>query len=133
MTQPPASGFLVSPAWLIGGLRNVPGYLGTGHGRLTFVSDTPVFDVPLAEVTDVRWPWHWFGGGVKLTAAGSPYKITFVRPNGMPAPDPSVLATGVGVFALLSGTWHDVHALQGLADIGTGRAAGARWRQVLGG
>jgi hypothetical protein len=133
VTQPPASGFLVSPAWLIGGLRNVPGYLGTGQGRLTFVSDTPVFDVPLAEVTDVRWPWNWFGGGVKLTAAGNPYKITFVRPNGMPAPDPSMLATGVGVFALLSGTWHDVHALQGLADIGTGRAAGARWRQVLGG
>jgi hypothetical protein len=133
VTPPPASGFLVSPAWLIGGLRNVPGYLGTGQGRLTFVSDSPVFDVPLAEVTDVRWPWHWFGGGVKLTAAGSPYKITFVRPNGMPAPNPSMLATGVGVFAMLSGTWHDVHALQGLADIGTGRAAGARWRQVLGG
>ncbi len=133
MSTPPASGFLVSPAWLIGGLRNVPGYLGTGQGRLTFVSDSPVFDVPLTEVTEVRWPRHWFGGGVKLTAAGQPYKITFVRPNGMPAPNPSVLATGVGVFALLSGTWHDVHALQGIADIGTGRAAGAQWRQVLGG
>jgi hypothetical protein len=133
VTHSSATGFLVSPAWLIGGLRNVPGFLGAGQGHLTFVSDTPVFDVPMTEVTDVRWPWHWFGGGVKLTAAGQPYKITFVRPNGMPAPNPSMLATGVGVFALLSGTWHDVHALQGLADIGTGRAAGAKWRQVLGG
>ena len=70
---------------------------------------------------------------MKLTAAGTPYKITFVRPNGMPAPDPSLLATGVGVFALLSGTWHDLHALQGLADIRTGRTAGAQWRALLGG
>jgi hypothetical protein len=133
VTHPPATGFLVSPAWLIGGLHNVPGFLGAGQGRLTFMSDSPVFDVPMTEVSDVRWPWHWFGGGVKLSAAGTPHKITFVRPNGMPSPNPSVLATGVGVFALLSGTWHDIHALQGLADIGTGRAAGGRWRQVLGG
>jgi hypothetical protein len=133
VTHPPATGFLVSPAWLIGGLRNVPGFLGGSQGRLTFMSDSPVFDVPMTEVGDVRWPWHWFGGGVKLTAAGTPYKITFVRPNGMPSPDPSVLATGVGVFALLSGTWHGIHALQGLADIRSGRAAGAQWRQLLGG
>ena len=133
MSQPPATEIMVSPAWLIGGLRNVPGFLGSDGRRLAFVADEPVFDVPLTEVTDVRWPWHWFGGGVKLAAAGRAHKITFVRPNGMPAPDPSLLSTGVGVLATLSGTWHDVHALQGIADIGTGRAAGARWRQVLGG
>ncbi len=124
-------GALVSPAWLIGGLRNVPGYLATGQGGLTFVSDTPVFDVPLAQVTDVSWPWWWFGGGVRLTAAGQRWKITFVRPNGMPPPHPSMLETGVGVFGLLTGTWHDVYAMRGLADVRSGRAAGRRWREVL--
>ena len=122
---------LVSPAWLIGGLRNVPGYLGLGGDRLTFVSDTPVFDVPLSEVTDVVWPWYWFGGGFRCRAAGERYKVTFVRPNGMPAPDPSMLQVGVGVFGMLSGTWHDIHALQGLADVRTGRAAGQQWRSAL--
>ncbi len=124
-------GALVSPAWLIGGLRNVPGYLATAQGGLTFVSDTPVFDVPLAQVTDVSWPWWWFGGGVRLTAAGQRWKITFVRPNGMPPPHPSMLETGVGVFGLLTGTWHDVYAMRGLADVRSGRAAGRRWREVL--
>jgi hypothetical protein len=133
LTQPASTSFLVSPAWLIGGLRNVPGYLGAGGGRLTFVSDTPVFDLPLHEVTDVHWPWYWFGGGVKLRAEGQLHKITFVRPNGMPPPDPSMLHTGIGVFGLLTGTWHDVYALRGLADIGTGRAAGKQWKQLLGG
>jgi hypothetical protein len=122
---------LVSPAWLIGGLRNVPGYLATAQGGLTFVSDTPVFDVPLSQVTDVSWPWWWFGGGLKLTAAGQRWKITFVRPNGMPPPHPSMLETGAGVFGLLTGTWHDIHALRGLADVRSGRSAGKRWREVL--
>jgi hypothetical protein len=132
MTDDVAQSHLVSPAWLIGGLRNVPGYLGAGGGRLTFVSDTPVFDVPLDEVTDVTWPWYWFGGGFKLRAGGQRYKVTFVRPNGMPDPDPSMLLTGIGVFGALTGTGHDVSALRGLADIGTGRAAGRRWKQFLG-
>ena len=57
--------------------------------------------------------------------------MTFVRPNGMPAPHPSMLATGVGVFGLLSGTWQDMDALRGLADVRSGRAAGKRWREVL--
>ncbi|WP_369132055.1 hypothetical protein [Modestobacter sp. I12A-02662] len=132
MTDDVAQSYLVSPAWLIGGLRNVPGYLGAGGGRLTFVSDTPVFDVPLDEVTDVTWPWYWFGGGLKLRADGRLYKVTFVRPNGMPDPDPSMLEAGIGVFGFLTGTWHDVSALRGLADIGTGRAAGRQWKQFLG-
>ena len=130
----PGPALLLSPAWLIGGLRNVPGYLATDGTGLTFTSDEPVFDVALRQVTDVSWPWWWFGGGVKLTAAGQRWKITFVRPNGMPPPHPSMLATGVGVFALLggaAGTLHDIHALRGIADIGTGRAAGRMWREVL--
>jgi hypothetical protein len=123
--------YLVSPAWLIGGLRNVPGYLGAGGGRLTFVSDEPVFDVPIDQVTDVSWPWHWFDGGCKLRATGQAYKVTFVRPNGMPAPNPSMLQTTIGVFGLLTGSWQHIDALQGLADVRTGRAAGQRWKQVL--
>ena len=131
MTTHHTAGALVSPAWLIGGLRNVPGYLATAQGGLTFVSDTPVFDVPLSSVSDVSWPWWWFGGGVELTAAGQRWKITFVRPNGMPPPHPSMLDTGVGVFGLLTGTWHDIDAMRGLADVRSGRTAGRQWREVL--
>ncbi|MGY1685448.1 MULTISPECIES: hypothetical protein [unclassified Geodermatophilus] len=127
---------LVSPAWLIGGLRNVPGFLATDGRGLAFVGDTPVFDVPLDAVTDVSWPWWWFGGGLRLSAAGQRWKVTFVRPNGMPPPQPSVLASSVGTVGVLTGTLPphvlaDLDALRGLADVRDGRAAGRRWREVL--
>jgi hypothetical protein len=47
-----------------------------------------------------------------------------------------MLETGVGVFGLLTGalppgTLHDIHAVRGLADVRSGRAAGRRWREIL--
>jgi hypothetical protein len=117
---------LAGPAWIIGGLHNRPGYLLTAGGRITFTAGEPYFDVAFDELTDVTYPWYWFGGGVKLRAAGTLYKITFVRPNGMPSPDPSLVdvalsAVGPGVTTA-TGAAH-VDALRGLADIGTGRKA----------
>ncbi|MCW0214008.1 MAG: hypothetical protein OJJ54_11675 [Pseudonocardia sp.] len=129
-----ASTVLASPAWIIGGLQNRPGYLVSAGGRITFTDGEPHFDVALEEISDVTYPWYWFGGGVKLRAAGTLYKITFVRPNGMPSPDPSLVdaalsALGLGV-TIVTGAAH-VDALRGLADIGTGRAATKRWRELL--
>lgn len=98
----------------------------TAGGRITFTDGEPYFDVAFDELTDVTYPWYRFGGGVKLRAAGTLYKITFVRPNGMPSPDPSLgdvalSAVGPGVTTA-TGAAH-VDALRGLADIGTGRKA----------
>ena len=75
---------LAGPAWIIGGLHNRPGYLLTAGGRITFIDGEPYFDVAFDELTDVTYPWYRFGGGVKLRAAGTLYKITFVRPDGCP-------------------------------------------------
>ena len=49
---------LATPAWwMAGNLRNVPGVLAAGEGRLAFVTDDgPVFAAPLAEVGPVSWP-----------------------------------------------------------------------------
>jgi len=70
---------------------------------------------------------------VKLRAAGELQKITFVRPNGMPAPDPSVADVVFGVLGLAGAAGGISHAgdLRGLADIAPGRAATRRWKEVL--
>ncbi|MEK6441627.1 hypothetical protein [Pseudonocardia sp. T1-2H] len=87
-------------------------------------------DVARDEPTDVTCPWYWFGGGVKLRAVGTLYKIAFVRPDGMPSSDPSLVdgALGPGV-TIATGAAH-VDALRGLADIGTGRKATKQWREI---
>ena len=124
---------LATPAWIMAGrLRNVPGVLVAGEGGLAFAGDDgPVFGVPLAEVTDVTWPWHWFGGGCVLTAAGHRYKITFVRPNGAPDVAPSLLDAGVVLLAGLAGAGIPAHSVRGLLDVRAGRRAAAMWKQVL--
>lgn len=70
---------------------------------------TPIFDAPLGAVGKVTFPWYYFGGGMKLTVAGSPYRFSFLRPqNTRPPSDVS-----------------------GLADIPAGRAAGRAWKAAL--
>jgi len=125
---------LASPAWIIGGMHNRPGYLVTAEGRIAFTDgETTHFEAPLAEVTDVSYPWYWFGGGFKARIGGKLHKVTFVKPNGMPSPNPGMLETGLavlGVAAAFQGISH-VGDLSGLAWIAPGRAATKRWQAIL--
>lgn len=94
-------------AWILQGItRNVPGVLGLDEGRFTFVTDDEqaIFDAPLSSVADVKVPWYYFGGGMKLTVGGERYRLSFVRPT----------AAGGGV-----------------ADIPEGRAACRLWQSLL--
>ena len=113
-------------AWLlIGTLRTAAGWLDLTAGRLRFSTpDQVVFDVPLAQVTDIVWPWYYFGGGVKLRAAGEQYRISFVLPNGAEYPT-ARLGAEAGDPAALAIVWSKA------SDIGAGRGAGKEWRQRL--
>lgn len=105
---------LESLAWRLVGLTGTdPGVLSLRTGRLRFETDDGVvFDVPLAAVTDVVFPWYYVGGGVKLTAGGERYRLSFVRPNG----------ANTGELRVATRAVH---------DIGEGRAAGKAWRAAL--
>ena len=115
-----------SYAWLlIGTFRTAAGWLDLTAGRLRFsTADQVVFDVQIAEVTDVVWPWYYFGGGVKLRAAGEPYRLSFVLPNGAEYPT-ARLAAEAGDPASLAIVWSKA------SDIGAGRNVGKEWRQRL--
>ena len=115
-----------SCAWLlIGTFRTAAGWLDLTAGRLRFSTpDQIVFDVQIDQVTDVVWPWYYFGGGVKLRAAGEPYRLSFVLPNGAEYPT-ARLATEAGDPASLAIVWSKA------SDIGAGRDVGKEWRQRL--
>ena len=110
---------------LIGTLRSEAGWLDLTAGRLRYTTETrEVFDVPLDEVTDVVWPWYYFGGGVKLTVGGEQYRFSFVLPNGAEYPTARVQAAAGDPAALA------IVAQKG-SDIARGRKAGKEWRRRL--
>jgi hypothetical protein len=115
-----------SYAWLlIGTFRSAAGWLDLTAGRLRFSTpDEVLFDVPLAEVTDVDWPWYYFSGGVKLSAAGARYRFSFVLPNGAEYPAARA-AAAAGDPAALAIVWDKA------SDIGAGRDVGKEWRRRL--
>jgi hypothetical protein len=122
------TGEYASYAWRLEGItRSIPGWMGLGAGRLRFVTpEEAVFDVPLAEVAGVVFPWYYFGGGVKLRAAGQACRFSFVGPNGAEyAVARAGAAFGDPASLLL--------VASKAADIGDGRGVGKEWRRLLGG
>src|SRR4051812_37693594 len=63
-------------AWLLRGITgNLPGILSLANGRFTFVTDDGqiVFDAPVSDARDVKVPWYYFGGGMKLSVGTERY------------------------------------------------------------
>lgn len=117
-----------TPAWLLIGLtRNMPGVLEYADGQLAYSNeDGRVFDVPLAEVTGVKFPWYYFSGGMKFTVGSEAYRLSFVRPNdASDIPGRLLAGSDAGAsFALLT-------AGRKVQDIGEGRRAGKAWKAVF--
>jgi len=116
-----------SDAWQMKGATvSIPGWLDLRQGRLRFVTpETTVFDVATSEISDIVFPWYYFGGGVKLKAAGVPYRLSFVKPNGAEYAMASGLADQGNPAALL-------FAAEKVGDVNSGRGVGKRWRHLLG-
>jgi hypothetical protein len=96
---------MLTQVWRLTGLTgSEPGHLEMRAGRLIYTPtdrSTPGFDVPLSEVTEVNFPWHYFGGGFKMRIGADKYRFSFVEPH------------------------------NDAADISGGRAAGTAWKQIL--
>ncbi len=119
---------LCTPAWLLVGMtRSVPGILELADGHLAFTTEEGrVFDVPLSEVSNVNFPWYYFGGGVKFNIAADKHRLSFVRPNdASDIPDRLLAGTESGAPAAL------LTAGRKVSDIGEGRRAGKAWKSVL--
>jgi hypothetical protein len=117
-----------SYAWELRGITGTEsGWMDLHDGSLRFATpEKVVFDVPLVEVTQITFPWYYFGGGLKLHAAGQAYRFSFVLPNGAEYAAARGLAS-VGDPAALDIVASKAH------DIGAGRAVGREWRRLLGG
>ena len=99
-----------SPAWLLYGMtRSVAGELVMTQERVAFEKSdgSRVFDAPLGDITAVKFPWYYFGGGMKLRIGTNVYRVSFARPGNLP---------------------DDVEQA---GDIGSARRSGAEWKTAL--
>lgn len=98
-------GSFSSAVWLLKGITgSILGYLELENDRLVFtIEGRQIFDVPLSQVSDIVFPWYYFGGGVKFRVGENKYRLSFVEPNSAP----------------------------GYPNVGAGRDAGKIWRSLL--
>jgi hypothetical protein len=96
---------MFTQVWRLSGLAgSEPGHLELRGGRLIYspIDETrPGFDVSLADVGDVRFPWYYFSGGFKMRIRGEEFRFSFVQPHNE------------------------------FADISGGREAGKAWKKIL--
>jgi hypothetical protein len=118
-----------SVAWVLKGITgsDAAGLLRLSGGRLTLIGQNgTAFDVPVGEVSDVTFPWFYFSGGMKLTAAGEKYRLSFVKPNNqnsyVAGQAANEIVPGAGMLAVADIT----------GDIRKGRSAGKEWKRLLG-
>lgn len=106
-----------SEAWLmVGATQSVPGWLRHDGQRLRFDTGTDQgFDVAVRDVTDITFPWYYFGGGCKVRVGQRAVRLSFVRPNGAAA------------------AARTSEALRSVAAIAPGRASGRAWKARLDG
>ena len=76
--------------------------------------ETVLCDVSVADVTDVRFPWFYFGGGMHLRVRDVRYRLSFLQPQNV---------TTNRLMGL---------SRQGAGSISSGRHAGALWRAAFG-
>jgi len=96
---------MFTQVWRLSGLTgSEPGHLELRGGRLIYSpsgESRPGFNVALAEVTDINFPWNYFGGGFKMRIGAEQFRFSFVEPHNESA------------------------------DISGGRAAGKAWKKTL--
>jgi hypothetical protein len=119
-----------SRVWILRGLGNSPAVMTLAKGRLALTSEEGgVFDAPVGEVREIKFPWYYFGGGVKLTVGAARYRISFVRPNGaQDVPGRMLAGAGAGPASALAAAGEVYGKYR---DISAGRSAGKTWKQAL--
>lgn len=112
---------LSTEVWrLKGATGSTPGmlHLSDGNVRLELADDDdqvrPVFTVPVASISEVKWPKLQMSGGCSFEVNGEKYRISFLKPQ-------NARPVATSAFS----------AVAGVASISGGRSAGKAWKAAL--
>ncbi|MDD5544003.1 MAG: hypothetical protein PHX83_12590 [Acidobacteriia bacterium] len=119
--------------WQRRGLTNMPGVLVLADQTLSFSTEEGcLFQVPLGEVHDLRWPWYSMNAAFKATINGKKYYFSFARPNGAAAAMPATLTTPA--MGAVAGTAFNALQIADLTgNVVSGIKRGKIWKAELAG
>lgn len=79
------------------------GVMKLANGRFGFVGEKGTrFDVPASAISEVKFPWHYFGGGMKISIGSESYRFSFIEPHDSFASIADARETGAKWKAALS-------------------------------
>lgn len=126
-----SSSTLQAIVWQRRGMRNVPGVLLLADQTLSFTTtEGCVFQVPLQQVENLRWPWYAMNAAFKATIQGKKYYLSFAPPSGTSADVPSSL-TSEGSGGVVGGALDVLQIANASANVSRGVKAGKIWKAEL--
>ncbi|MFN2440579.1 MAG: hypothetical protein ABR503_15345 [Chitinophagaceae bacterium] len=122
---------LISKVWQFSSLigRVTPGVLTFNKGQVSFITEDGIqFNVPLAEVKNVRYPFLRIGLGFDAVVNGKKYKFSFTKPNPS-APELDDTATDHLLRHTDAGRLLD--SINTLSNVKTDKATTRVWKEIL--
>ncbi|MEP6574326.1 MAG: hypothetical protein ABJD11_16610 [Gemmatimonadota bacterium] len=118
---------LASPVWLLAGLGSARAVWLTWDGGMVTCSDADslVFSVPVQELRHVRFPWYYFGRGLKVRVRATEYRLSFIRPGASSYAIPRMQLAGGAEQPTVVAVRDVVQTVE------EGRAAWRSWREKL--
>lgn len=122
---------VVSKVWQISGLIGnvIPGILIWSNGQVVFITPQgEQFNVPLAGIKEVKYPFLRMGMGFDAVVNGKKYKFSFCKPN----PSAPELDDEAGDQLLrLTPAGRAVDSFKTLMNIGSDKATAKLWKEIL--
>lgn len=122
---------LISKVWQIAGLvgKVVPGALILRNGYVAFITEKGIqFNVPLAEVKNIRWPFLRMGMGFDAVIHNKKYKFSFAKPNPNVA-EINIVPGNPFPTVIFAGQYFE--DISSLLDIKKDKAATKAWKEIL--
>ena len=122
---------LISTVWKISGIigKVTPGALVWKNERVAFITEEGVqFQVPLADITNIKWPFLRMGMGFDTEVYGQKYKFSFAKPNAS-APEIEIKNGNPLPKVVFAGLYVD--DVSSLLDIKSDRQTTKKWKAVL--
>ena len=122
---------LISKVWQLAGIFGIvtPGVLIWDDGEVLYVTQAGTqFEVPLAKLKDVKWPFLRMGLGFDTLVNKKKYKFSFTKPNPS-APDLDDSVADQFIRSTRAGKLLD--SIGTLTNLGADKSTTKIWKEIL--